>query len=205
MRGLTMLRAVSNLSVFLLLLLVSVPAQALSAESDLLNSDSFSTSTSSSMWLVEFFSPYCPHCKRFKPTWENLVSLHGHLADSSGFNFARVNCIEQGGESLRSMECPALRASGSRLAKAHWRGSNPRPLQQRVHQGISDNHAVSRRTSAQRVQRYAQLFRTSRRPCPLTQTPLFKGTVLSSGCLSSSWPMLQTTAHIGTSRRRQQQ
>lgn len=103
-----MLRAVSHLSVFLLLLLVPVLALPLSTESDLLNSDSFSTSTSSSMWLVEFFSPYCPHCKRFKPTWENLVSLHGHLADSSGFNFARVNCIEQGGESLHLDRVPCF-------------------------------------------------------------------------------------------------
>lgn len=48
--------------------------------------------------FVEFFSPYCPHCKAFMPTWSLLKEMHGeHLADSSNFHFARVDCVAQGG------------------------------------------------------------------------------------------------------------
>ncbi|KAF2019405.1 thioredoxin-like protein [Aaosphaeria arxii CBS 175.79] len=27
-------------------------------------------------WLLEFFSPHCPHCTRFKPTWQTLYEFY---------------------------------------------------------------------------------------------------------------------------------
>ncbi|KAB5592742.1 Protein disulfide isomerase [Ceratobasidium theobromae] len=46
--------------------------------------------------LIEFYSPYCPHCKRFAPTWEKVSAAKAPLADLSGFAMAQVNCIAQG-------------------------------------------------------------------------------------------------------------
>lgn len=46
--------------------------------------------------LVEHFSPYCPHCRAFAPTWDTLVDDY----DGSGVNLAQVNCLVDGGTSI---------------------------------------------------------------------------------------------------------
>ncbi|UZJ55373.1 hypothetical protein CBS101457_004693 [Exobasidium rhododendri] len=49
-------------------------------------------------WLVEFFSPYCSHCKKFLPTWLELVSNKDFLRTSypdAPFTLAQVNCFAQ--------------------------------------------------------------------------------------------------------------
>jgi Thioredoxin len=46
--------------------------------------------------LIEFFSPYCVHCKRFKSTWQQLTLDKASKA-SFGFKMAQVDCIAQGG------------------------------------------------------------------------------------------------------------
>ena len=63
-------------------------------------------------WLVEFFSPYCGHCKAFKPTWQTLYEFYytsnplpststdqadGETLNSFSryydFKFARIDCV----------------------------------------------------------------------------------------------------------------
>ncbi|KAN0065747.1 hypothetical protein ACQY0O_000877 [Thecaphora frezii] len=61
-----------------------------------LTTGNFTSSIAHGMWLVEFYSPYCQHCKKFAPTWQDIAEYEEHLADSSDFHFARVNCITQG-------------------------------------------------------------------------------------------------------------
>ncbi|KAG8688702.1 hypothetical protein FRC11_004943 [Ceratobasidium sp. 423] len=56
----------------------------------------FTSSISKGLWLVEFYSPYCPHCKRFAPTWDKVAKEKAPLVDISGFTMAQVNCIAQG-------------------------------------------------------------------------------------------------------------
>lgn len=46
--------------------------------------------------LVEHFSPYCPHCRAFAPTWDALNDDY----DGSGVNLAQVNCVVNGGTSI---------------------------------------------------------------------------------------------------------
>ncbi|MCO5589563.1 hypothetical protein L7F22_043531 [Adiantum nelumboides] len=59
-------------------------------------STNFDQNVGKGMWLVEFFSPWCGHCKKFAPTWSMLVGMNEHLADSSDFHFGRVDCVAQG-------------------------------------------------------------------------------------------------------------
>lgn len=61
-----------------------------------LTEGNFTSSTDHGMWFIEFFSPYCGHCKRFAPTFHDLAVDNRHLEDSSDFHIARVNCIAQG-------------------------------------------------------------------------------------------------------------
>lgn len=51
--------------------------------------------------LVEHFSPYCPHCRNFEPTWRRLTEDFKTAEVTSHFYMAQVNCITQGGEYLR--------------------------------------------------------------------------------------------------------
>ncbi len=61
-----------------------------------LTAGNFSTATDDGMWFVEFYSPYCGHCKRLAPTFHDIAESNRHLEDSSNFHIARVNCIAQG-------------------------------------------------------------------------------------------------------------
>ncbi|KAF9734483.1 hypothetical protein PMIN06_002400 [Paraphaeosphaeria minitans] len=61
-------------------------------------------------WLVEYYSPACPHCMRFKPTWQTLYEFYytskpittSQESDENGLNsftrwydfkFAKVDCL----------------------------------------------------------------------------------------------------------------
>lgn len=52
--------------------------------------------TSNGAWLVEFFSPSCPHCRNFAPTWDKVTKDLEHLRDDkeAPYTLARVNCFE---------------------------------------------------------------------------------------------------------------
>jgi len=69
--------------------LLSSIAFAQDAASDVitLTTDSFDTSVASGDWLVEFFAPWCGHCKKLAPTWEELATK-----SKGKFNVAKVDC-----------------------------------------------------------------------------------------------------------------
>jgi thioredoxin domain-containing protein 5 len=46
--------------------------------------------------LVEYHSPYCPHCREFAPTWARLHAENEKLSDP-GIHLAQVNCAIHGG------------------------------------------------------------------------------------------------------------
>ncbi|SJX61100.1 uncharacterized protein SRS1_12321 [Sporisorium reilianum f. sp. reilianum] len=60
-----------------------------------LTASNFTSCTDNGMWFVEFYSPYCGHCKRLAPTFHDIAESNRHLEDSSNFHIARVNCIAQ--------------------------------------------------------------------------------------------------------------
>lgn len=45
------------------------------------------------VWWIKFYSPYCPHCVAFAPTW---AELHKEFKDTAGLKFGNVNCATFG-------------------------------------------------------------------------------------------------------------
>jgi len=43
------------------------------------------------VWLVKFYAPWCGHCKKMAPTWDELA------AKASGFKVAKVDCTTEKG------------------------------------------------------------------------------------------------------------
>ncbi|KAJ6470530.1 thioredoxin-like protein [Mycena sanguinolenta] len=77
-------------------LISSVSASAVShtdSERPLSLSDYRSGALSKGVWFIQFFSPWCGHCRQFAPTWEKLVEDSGVPA---GVQFARVDCSVDG-------------------------------------------------------------------------------------------------------------
>lgn len=47
--------------------------------------------------LIEFYSPYCPHCKHFAPTWEKFYNQdHKAYGSSKHIHIHQVNCVSNG-------------------------------------------------------------------------------------------------------------
>lgn len=46
-------------------------------------------------YTVEFYSPYCGHCRKFAPTWKSLT-LSGFDETHDRFTFAQVDCVTNG-------------------------------------------------------------------------------------------------------------
>jgi len=69
------------------LLLSSVILGALGSDVVELNAANFDDKTKDGLWMVEFFAPWCGHCKRLAPTWEELAT-----SANGEFNVAKVDC-----------------------------------------------------------------------------------------------------------------
>jgi thioredoxin domain-containing protein 5 len=118
MRFLTLPPVLFSLLLVLVLLVDSAPAQVDSEERPPdgveLDPDNFHELTSEGTWyvspfytkcsrspyiftrFVEFFSPYCGHCRHFAPTWKKLVAEVYNIPNSQ-LNMGRMNCAVHGG------------------------------------------------------------------------------------------------------------
>ncbi|KZO93772.1 thioredoxin-domain-containing protein [Calocera viscosa TUFC12733] len=93
--------AAPPLSAALLLTFSLVAAAPIAAQADphlqlQLTESNFTTSLSRGLWFIEFFSPECSHCKKFAPTWGELVVAKARQWGPYGFFMAQVNCLAQG-------------------------------------------------------------------------------------------------------------
>ena len=123
MRFLTLPPALFSLLLVLVLLVDSAPAQVDSEERPpngvKLDPDNFDELTSEGTWyawqlytkcirnsyvftrFIEFFSPYCGHCRHFAPTWKELVAEVYKIPDSQ-LSMGQMNCAVHGGASVTS-------------------------------------------------------------------------------------------------------
>eukprot|EP00008_Paramoeba_atlantica_P008405 CAMPEP_0201485064 /NCGR_PEP_ID=MMETSP0151_2-20130828/9197_1 /ASSEMBLY_ACC=CAM_ASM_000257 /TAXON_ID=200890 /ORGANISM="Paramoeba atlantica, Strain 621/1 / CCAP 1560/9" /LENGTH=248 /DNA_ID=CAMNT_0047869035 /DNA_START=43 /DNA_END=789 /DNA_ORIENTATION=- len=74
-----------NASVFFCVLLALGLASA--SVSDL-TADNFESTVASGVWMVKFFAPWCGHCKRLAPTWDQFGN------EAEGFGVAKVDCTQ---------------------------------------------------------------------------------------------------------------
>jgi len=65
------------------------PAKREEAKSDVvtLSTSDFDSKIKSGSWLVEFYAPWCGHCKQLAPIWEDLATSAKGI-----FNVAKVDC-----------------------------------------------------------------------------------------------------------------
>ena len=52
-----------------------------------LDSDNFDRMTKEGVWFIKFYAPWCGHCKRMAPVWEQLAKK----LEGSGVNVAKVD------------------------------------------------------------------------------------------------------------------
>ncbi|KAI0061344.1 thioredoxin-like protein [Artomyces pyxidatus] len=61
-------------------------------ENKVLTPDIFKPTISEGYWFIEYFSPWCHHCRMFAPTWEELVSDY----EGTAVHLAQINCAVDG-------------------------------------------------------------------------------------------------------------
>lgn len=89
--------ALGELSVSMLVTLLMLAVSALPVESapSELTPDTFGPSVKNGLWFIEHYSPYCGHCKAFKPTWEQLIM--DSEKEMPTVKLSTINCIMHGG------------------------------------------------------------------------------------------------------------
>lgn len=61
-----------------------------------LNMDTFDDFTSKQLTFVEFFSPYCSHCKTLAPKWEKAFHNTAEEQKQLGIHMRQVDCVKSG-------------------------------------------------------------------------------------------------------------
>ena len=74
------------------LLLVVLAAGLASAAVVPLTTPQFTTAIAEGAWFVEFYAPWCGHCKRLAPVWDELAEA---LAGEPGMHVAKVDCTAE--------------------------------------------------------------------------------------------------------------
>eukprot|EP01116_Phalansterium_solitarium_P025319 TRINITY_DN9627_c0_g1_i2.p1 TRINITY_DN9627_c0_g1~~TRINITY_DN9627_c0_g1_i2.p1 ORF type:complete len:324 (-),score=13.38 TRINITY_DN9627_c0_g1_i2:130-1101(-) len=57
-----------------------------------LSDANFTQATSSGRWLVEFYAPWCGHCKQLAPVWDQLATEAKSFTGKHAFKVAKVDC-----------------------------------------------------------------------------------------------------------------
>jgi thioredoxin domain-containing protein 5 len=66
-----------------------------------LSGDNFESGISSGVSFVKFFAPWCGHCKRLAPTWEELAAK---FSDNPDVRIIKIDCTLDENKNLCSSE-----------------------------------------------------------------------------------------------------
>ncbi|KAF8075957.1 protein disulfide isomerase [Lyophyllum atratum] len=88
------LAAFRELPISLIITSFALISKAIPVHSTELTPDNFKESTATGLWFIEYFSPYCGHCRQFAPTWQQLVEESEQSTPS--VKLAQVNCAVYG-------------------------------------------------------------------------------------------------------------
>jgi len=84
-----------------------VPEPKAAAAVASLNNENFEAETKTGVAFVKFFAPWCGHCKRLAPTWEELAKKY---SDNSGVVIGHVDCTAA--DNLNRPLCDAQGVNG---------------------------------------------------------------------------------------------
>ena len=53
--------------------------------------------TNKGVWLIEYYAPWCPHCRAFAPQWHKLVERVDYMSKDpvNPYTLARVDCVAE--------------------------------------------------------------------------------------------------------------
>ncbi|KAF9268413.1 hypothetical protein L218DRAFT_954776 [Marasmius fiardii PR-910] len=84
-----------NLPFYFSLFSILLSSRALPVYSTELTPENFKHTIAEGVWFIEHFSPYCGHCRKFAPTWEELVK-ENEAQSNPGIRLAQVDCAAHG-------------------------------------------------------------------------------------------------------------
>mmetsp|Transcript_3413 Transcript_3413/g.4301 ORF Transcript_3413/g.4301 Transcript_3413/m.4301 type:complete len:153 (+) Transcript_3413:116-574(+) len=91
----TSMRVVRFLVVALSIAGIFISKPVLGREADVLDSANFDNDIKKNDGtFVQFYSPWCGHCKALAPIWSKLAERHNGNDDQDSVRIAKVNCVE---------------------------------------------------------------------------------------------------------------
>ncbi|EZA46706.1 Thioredoxin domain-containing protein [Ooceraea biroi] len=55
----------------------------------------FSSEIAKRNHFIMFYAPWCGHCQRLKPTWEQLAEISNVLEETGNIRIAKVDCTTE--------------------------------------------------------------------------------------------------------------
>jgi len=103
---------------FLLLAATGIPVSSTE-----LTADNFDQAVGKGLWFIEHFSPYCSHCRNFKPTWEQLIIEAKE--EIPLVKMGTVDCVMHGGVQARTRIPETYLNPCHRFVRQKWDQSIP--------------------------------------------------------------------------------
>jgi len=78
--------------------LLSLLVSTVASRAVILNDNNFDALVDKGDWLVEFYAPWCPHCRQLESKWDATAVK----AKEKGFNIGKVDCTAQDTKDVKS-------------------------------------------------------------------------------------------------------